>query len=1854
VVYVIFYLLHSGVNNSQLIFLNPISEIMKKCIAATPDFVKSFSQHDLFAAYDLKKNFLPVIFSFLFFLSFHISLHAQVMVTATIGTMGPTNYSTLKGAFDAINVGTHKGVINITILGNTTETAPAVLNGSIGLSSYTSIIIQPAGGAARTISGAIAAGSPLVDLNGADNVTIDGLNTGGDSLIISNTTVSAISGTCTIRFQTDATNNLITRCRVLGSATMANGTNGGNIWFGSAAVSIGNDDNTISYCDIGPAGGNLPSKCIYFSGTSNVDPGVSNSGIVITHNNIYDFFNPIVNSSGIDLNSGSVGTTISYNRFYQTAPRVQIGISSLVHRPVSINNSSGGNFQVIGNIIGFANSAGTGMYTFEFPTTTSNSFSPIFCAALTSSIQENTIAGIAIAGAMSGTLGSAPFKAIHTSGGSPSIGDMSGNLIGSQAVTGSITYTSSATAICEFIGIYLGGTAFVSNNVLGGIIVSNSSTGATNFYGIRPNSTGTWTCTNNTVGGTVANSIQSTCTASGALVNGINNASSSGTVSGNTVRNMTTAGGTNSTSLASLCGIVHSSATISAIITQNTIYQLTTNGAGSQLNGIIVSGGSPTIITGNTIHSLSGTGTGTTSLHAIFVSSGNNLSLLNNKIYNLAETGTATSSALMTALNIVGGSLATIANNIIGDLRAPLWNVVDGIRGIYLNSSTISTTFRVFYNTVYLNATSSGLNFGSVGIYHSTNSTPTIGLLDLRNNIIVNTSTANGTGATVAYKRSNSILLNYANTSNNNLFYAGSGSSNFIFYDGSGKNLSAFKTLVSPREAASVTETVSSTPGVFFQTLNGADAYFLHLVPGLMTQAESGGANVTSPIEDFDANVRHGNSGYSGSGIAPDIGADEFTGIHVDLTGPAIFYSTILNTLCLNALSVSATISDLNNVNVASGTKPRIWFKKSTNLNTLPATNDNTTDGWKYAEALNNTSPFIFSINYNLISGGIAAGNTIQYFIVAQDMNTTPNISVNTGIFTSTPPTVALNAGAFPVTVTNSYKINLPLSTSITVGTGGTYPTLTGGGGLFEALNAAGLNGNTVVTILSTTLTENGAALLKPIAYPCDTFYTLTIKPAAGISTLLTGAISTSLLDLDGADHVIFEGSNNGTSSKNMTLRNTGGGAAFRMMNGATHDTLRNVIAESSNNSALSGTVWFGPSVNESGNCFNMIKDCMIRDRTDMTALALNGVVSNGSPSAPNEYNTISGCHIFNWTTQGVLVVTNEAGIGWTISNSKFYQTANRTTSLIPIFISGGSGYSILNNSIGGSAADRSGNPMKTTGISTIMSLTMATIATSSIQGNLISNLEIGLTFKGISVLSGNVDIGTVTGNILGGGANPYDTIRTGGISSLIEYTGLDTANIANNVVGNVANYTGANQGMYGINASEGLINIKNNVIRDFKSTSTELLTSNSPTGILLSSSIPGAIIDGNQVYNISNINAGTGAYTVLGISLSGALNIDEAAIVKNNKVYNLTATGPGSGNSVPVIYGIRSLSCSATIFNNMVSLGANNTNRILGIEVVSAKPNNIYFNTVSITGTVSAGAINSTAFVRSASGLVDIRNNIFSNSRTGGTGFHAAIGNHWPAITGWLPGASDRNVLYSSNPATVGQWLGTASGSNRSIATWQNAQNGSPTGSGGDLNSIYVLPVFTSATDLHLTTDNTSIDNAGLPVDNIHVDFDGEAHNFITPDLGADEFTTGCSTVVMNTNENGAGSLRDIISCAPAGATITFDNILTGQTILVGSSQITLDKSLNISGLGINNLILSGNDDYRIFHVETGKTVKIEKMSLIDGNSVPSGGAILNEGNLTLKDVRFQNNIGNGVPNAIVNASGAAITIQGSVEVKN
>ena len=185
---------------------------------------------------------VAVLLPFLFAIG---TAFGQVSVTATAGTTGPTSYTTINAAFAAINAGTHQGAVTISISANTTETGACVLNSSgAGSASYSSVLIRPTVNGV-TISGPTVTGRGLIELNGADNVTIDGdnPNTAGTNrnLTITNTAATTVTYTMAIRIAvatsivTSANNNIIRNCNING-----NGTGGNASTVTSTTSGIGN------------------------------------------------------------------------------------------------------------------------------------------------------------------------------------------------------------------------------------------------------------------------------------------------------------------------------------------------------------------------------------------------------------------------------------------------------------------------------------------------------------------------------------------------------------------------------------------------------------------------------------------------------------------------------------------------------------------------------------------------------------------------------------------------------------------------------------------------------------------------------------------------------------------------------------------------------------------------------------------------------------------------------------------------------------------------------------------------------------------------------------------------------------------------------------------------------------------------------------------------------------------------------------------------------------------------------------------------------------------------------------------------------------------------------------------------------------------------------------------------------------------------------------------------------------------------------------------------------------------------------------------------------------------------------
>ena len=141
---------------------------------------------------------------------------------------------------------------------------------------------------------------------------------------------------------------------------------------------------------------------------------------------------------------------------------------------------------------------------------------------------------------------------------------------------------------------------------------------------------------------------------------------------------------------------------------------------------------------------------------------------------------------------------------------------------------------------------------------------------------------------------------------------------------------------------------------------------------------------------------------------------------------------------------------------------------------------------------------------------------------------------------------------------------------------------------------------------------------------------------------------------------------------------------------------------------------------------------------------------------------------------------------------------------------------------------------------------------------------------------------------------------------------------------------------------------------------------------------------------------------------------------------------------------------------------------------------------------------------------------------------------------------------------------------------------------------------------------------------------------------------------VVQNTNDAGAGSLRDAITNALGGALIRFDAALDDQPILL-SNQLNLTQDVTIDASTLpNGLTLDGGGITRVLHVDSGVVATLTGLT-ITGGSGDNGGGIENAGGiLNLVDVSLIANnsafYGGGIINfgGIVTATNT--TIAGNV----
>ena len=507
-----------------------------------------------------------------------------------------------------------------------------------------------------------------------------------------------------------------------------------------------------------------------------------------------------------------------------------------------------------------------------------------------------------------------------------------------------------------------------------------------------------------------------------------------------------------------------------------------------------------------------------------------NLKIYSNKVHGITNPGNTTGSRVIGILAY--GQNNYIYNNMVWDLNVSVNTAVTAgnevIRGISVQGYNNIGYCYVYHNTVYIaSPTNPSINQYSSALHVENNITT----CEIINNILVNLSTGAGGMKNIALFYNADPSRTYSSLSDNNLFYAGSPGVTNLICRMNGTDYQTLKSYQMNGLGRDI-NSVSEMPP-FLSTED------LHIKTGIATFIEKGGKAVAMVTKDIDGNTR--------DGATPDMGADEGDFLAAsDTSGPLIIHTPLQNMPLGSGPTLQAVITDRSGVNTTTA-KPRVWYRKLSNASAFGGANDNSFNGWKWVEASNNSSPFIFTLDYNLLNGGPPATDgsnnaIIEYFIAAQDNCPYPHLSVSpsTGSYTAT--TVA-NFTAISGTRYRYKTLNpVPFNGDYLIGVGDGEPYAT----LMDAANA--LNNGCISGPVRLLLNDasyshgNNIVSFSQITGSSPT-NTITIKPAPGVSPVITftpTADNRSAIELYGADNFIIDGSNTaGGTSRDLTIQYT-------------------------------------------------------------------------------------------------------------------------------------------------------------------------------------------------------------------------------------------------------------------------------------------------------------------------------------------------------------------------------------------------------------------------------------------------------------------------------------------------------------------------------------------------------------------------------------------------------------------------------------------------------------------------------------------------------------------------------------------
>ncbi|MCK6611868.1 MAG: hypothetical protein L6Q78_12615, partial [Bacteroidia bacterium] len=931
-----------------------------------------------------------------------------------------------------------------------------------------------------------------------------------------------------------------------------------------------------------------------------------------------------------------------------------------------------------------------------------------------------------------------------------------------------------------------------------------------------------------------------------------------------------------------------------------------------------------------------------------------------------------------------GSSNVTIANNVISNVISfyATTNLGSNPCGILVGASGINTTYtnltggvNIDYNSINMFGTvdrsSACLNFG---VFFGSN----VSNINFRNNVVSN-AIING-NASAGASKSFAIYSQSANTAftamDNNCFFV-SGAQGVLGFLGS--------------DAAAITDIRS----LFGQNLNSINSNPLfnsntNLRPIFGSPLLGAGVPIVGLSVDY--------LGGSRSATAPSIGAYESG---ADATAPVISYSGIANTQSTSNQTVSATITDsgigASGVDISTSNKPAIYFRKHSDANAFGVANNSTGNGWKYKQTTSTSSPFSLEIDGSLLQSAPTAGDTIFYFVVAQD--SAGNIAAETSAgFAATSVT---SVTAAPTTLSRYIIVGPPLAGTYTVGTGGNFTTIT------EAVNNLNLRGVSAAVVFELTDALYSTGETFPIVLSNYTGIsasnTVTILPAAANSAAeISGTNATAIFSFDNGDYYTLDGRPGGTGSTSaLTISNANTNApTIRFINDASNNVVKFAAIKGASTSSTSGVVVFGTTTQTDGNDANTISNNSISNSTGGNPYNL--IYSAGTAAKTNSGNTISDNNLsdfFNASGANAIAISSNS-TGFSITGNSIYQSATRTVGGtfrgISIDNTSGSNFTVSNNYIGGSAPLAAGTAMTFASAATVFQgiyINADTSVASSVQGNTIQNINITTTststVQGLIYLNaGRFNVGTITANTLGStSATGSILISTTGSTGTFAAIGLGTSNfaevnISNNQIGGIEFSGTGNMSLRGIDlaGSTGRFNVSNNLIGSTTiANSLSQGTNNSLIGIINrnSSATQPIVISNNTIAN-GTITLATGAATIRGIT-SGTPNLQ----ITNNTIYNLssnnatTSTGQSSA-VIGIIHsatGTNGQTCSGNTIHSLSSTAAAAVS-VIGIHANTATSGTNVFHKNNIHSLSATNASSRVIGIEMAGGNANYYNN--------------------------------------------------------------------------------------------------------------------------------------------------------------------------------------------------------------------------------------------------------------------------------------